>query len=145
VTTFALQLGDFANKTKQQANIIFRKTALELHSRVVEKTPVDTGIARSNWQAGVSVAPVGTVNVIDKGSLGSPPNSVNASAAKAAINSFELGQTIYVVNNLPYIKVLEFGRDNGTAGSIQAPNGMVRITVAEFPNIVSTVVNETTK
>ena len=40
------------------------------------------------------------------------------------------GQVAFIVNNLPYAIPLEYGH------STQAPNGMVRITVERFQQIV---------
>lgn len=40
--------------------------------------------------------------------------------------------TVSVANNLPYIGILEFGREDGSPGSKQAPNGMVRVSISEI-------------
>ncbi|NTX09022.1 hypothetical protein, partial [Myxococcus sp. CA040A] len=42
----------------------------------------------------------------------------------------KLGDTVYVTNNLPYARRLEFGH------SAQAPRGMVRVTVARLREIL---------
>lgn len=73
-------------------------------------------------------------------SIGYPDNSFRiqpdptGEAATArllgGVVEFKAGQTAYIVNNLPYAIPLEFGH------STQAPNGMVRVTLARFQQIV---------
>jgi nitroimidazol reductase NimA-like FMN-containing flavoprotein (pyridoxamine 5'-phosphate oxidase superfamily) len=46
------------------------------------------------------------------------------------VQSLTIGQTAYLVNNLPYAVPLEYGH------SKQAPGGMVRITLARFQQVV---------
>ncbi|MNT90915.1 hypothetical protein D3C72_2319290 [compost metagenome] len=46
------------------------------------------------------------------------------------MSDFTVGQMAYLINNLPYAIPLEFGHSN------QAPNGMVRVTIARFQQIV---------
>lgn len=73
-------------------------------------------------------------------SIGSPDNSttdeVDPSGRKSTARivdgaiEFKAGDTAYITNSLPYAIPLEFGHSN------QSPNGMVRITVARFQQIV---------
>ncbi len=58
---------------------------------------------------------------------------IERSGADAAINEVvleasqaNLGDSIYLTNNLPYAKVIEGG------SSTQAPSGMVKVTALEF-------------
>jgi len=50
------------------------------------------------------------------------------------MNDFTVGQTVYLLNNLPYSVPLEYGH------SKKAPQGMVRMTLARFQQIVDDVV-----
>lgn len=96
-----------------------REAALDLDQRIVLKTPVDTGRARSNWLVGLG-APMRRVrNTIDQG--GGKTIAENA----RVIARQKRFQSIWISNNLPYIRELE----NGT--SKQAPAGMVRQSVNE--------------
>ena len=52
----------------------------------------------------------------------------------AGVHPLKLGDTAYLVNNLPYAVPLEYGH------SSQAPAGMVRVTIAEFQQIVEAAV-----
>jgi len=113
---FAIDLKKFGKVTREQARMIFQKIALDLDSRIVLGTPVDTGRARGNWFP----------------SLNSPSSAVDMSATdksgavaqgrlSGVIAGAKLGDTIWQTNNLPYILPLE----NGHSG--QAPEGMVDI------------------
>lgn len=112
---------------------IGRKVALELFKRVIYKTPVDTGRARSNWQVTIGTTASGTVEIDDK--------SGAATMGKAVADSrgFKAGDTIYLTNNLPYIRRLEEG------WSRQAPAGMVALTVQEFAAVVNQISVEMSK
>ena len=101
--------------------VIFqKKIAMEALRRIVMKTPVDTGRARGNWQVDVNNAPSSVLETTDKSGEGTIGGGV---AAMAALPPFG---TIWIVNNLPYIRALE----NGHSG--QAPTGMVSVTLAEL-------------
>ncbi len=91
------------------------KVALELLGSLVEKSPVDTGRFKANW----------TVSDIKPGSTIPDPR-----AGIEALKSFKPGTSIYISNNLPYARKLEYG------WSKQAPNGMVRLTVMEAPDFI---------
>ena len=134
---FALQVSEFAKLAERNANLIVRKVAIDIFARVVMRTPVDSGRARGNWQINVGAAPSGAIARTDKQEKGSPPGPALASAALAAVATFEAGPDIYIVNNLPYINRLEY-----EGYSTQAPAGMVRVTVAEYQGLIAKAVEE---
>lgn len=105
-------------------DLVVRKIALEMFSRVIQKSPVDTGRFKGNWQVAIGSIPEGTLQLDDKAGT--------AAMAKvtAAALQLEAGQVIYLVNNLEYAQALEYGH------SKQAPAGMVRLTIAEFNSVV---------
>ena len=98
-----------------------------LWSNIVERTPVDTGRARSNWNVSKNIP---DTTVSDK---------TSQSVTLEDVPPAEKDETYYIANNLPYIKMLEYGgySKNSTTGktvngySRQAPNGMVGVTVAD--------------
>lgn len=118
--SFSSDLKKFADKTERNAEKVFRGTALSIFSHVIKRTPVDTGRLRGNWQANINRPAQGTTSINDK--TGSQAISSAATESMQA----KLGDSIYLVNNLPYAKVIEDG------SSKQAPQGMVKVTVAEF-------------
>ena len=52
---FALDLKKFGKVTQDQARLIFQKIVLDLDTRIVLGTPVDTGRARGSWFSSVNV------------------------------------------------------------------------------------------
>lgn len=95
-----------------------RAASLDALTRVIEKTPVDTGRARGNWQLAVGSIPRGEIRPL------SVQDTITEGTAR--LGAVEAGDTIYIVNNVPYIIPLEFGHSG------QAPQGMVRLTAAEL-------------
>jgi len=99
---------------------VTRMIGIEVLKRVILKTPVDTGRARGNWFVSIGAASDAADGAEDK----SGQRSINAGSA--VITGLTKAQSIYLVNNLPYIGALENGH------SSQAPVGMVAVTIAEI-------------
>ncbi|MEI4473571.1 HK97 gp10 family phage protein [Frigidibacter sp. MR17.24] len=125
--SFAKQVAAFTDKAKAKTDLAFRKIALDMFSEVILMSPVDTGRFRGNWQVAIGSVPEGTLQVDDKA------GTATISKADAVTKRLVAGQTIYLVNNLPYAQRLE----DGYSG--QAPAGMVKITVQRFDQIVKAV------
>lgn len=132
---FAADISKFVQKTKLRSDVVVRRIALDIFSRVVRRTPVDTGRARANWQIGINQLPKGTMLT---GKVGFGTGNLSA---------YKIGDIIYIANNLPYIGVLEYGGypnppkypTGKTVGgfSKQAPQGMVGVTMTEMKTILS--------
>jgi hypothetical protein len=129
VGSFEDDLRRFKINTERKLELVARKVALELFRRVILKTPVDKGRARANWQASLGSPATGTVDATDKTKSGGP----TFRTVVAASAGFNVGDTIYLANNLPYIRRLEEGY------SQQAPAGMVALTVQEFAQVVNQI------
>ena len=114
----------WASKTDDKLSTAVRKISLELFSRVILKTPVDTGRARANWQVAIGSVPDGTLELTDAS------GTATISKATAGTAGVKAGDVIYLINNLPYAQRLE----DGYSG--QAPAGMVGLTVQEFQRVV---------
>lgn len=99
---------------------LMRGAMLEATRGIVEMTPVDTGRARNNWNASVRKP-----DLTEQGTVGDPVRRAQPVIAKVRFSDGEDG---YLANGLEYIGVLEDGRV-GNRGSLQAPNGMVRVTL----------------
>jgi len=104
---------------------VVRGTLLDMTSKIIKRSPVDTGRFRGNWQASFGTPKQGVTSTNDK------TGARATSESSSAINSMKMGDTFYLTNNLPYATRLEFGY------SEQAPQGMVRVTVAEFQEAVN--------
>lgn len=129
--SFELQISQWVAKAKENADLVLRKIALDVFGRVIQKSPVDTGRFKSNWLCAVGTIPAGTTLAIDV--------TAAITRMEAAALGAKTGDVIYLVNNLPYARALEYGH------SKQAPAGMVRLTVAEFNAIVDKAASEVNK
>lgn len=119
-------LNDFAKRMRilgQRIEVNADREAIALagliSQTVILATPVDTGRARGNWFASVSIPRL-------KADFGATDRSGQAriSSNSAAIAQRGNDQTIFITNNLPYIKRLNQGH------SAQAPEMFVEKAVA---------------
>lgn len=132
-TSFTLDISKFVAKTKIKAETVVRRIAFDSFSRVIRRTPVDTGRARANWQVALGFLPQG--------------QTLAGSATFGNLSNYKLGDVIFLANNVPYIGVLEYGgypkSPKGGAGktiggfSTQAPAGMVGVTMTEMQGILA--------
>lgn len=120
---FKERMKERGERVVRNANQLKRKAALACDAAVVLATPVDTGRARSNWQASLNAPAGSTIEPYATGSQGSSAGQ-NAQAAieqgKGVIGQAQSGDGIYITNNLPYIGRLNDGY------SAQAPAGFVQ-------------------
>ena len=121
------QPAQWARETADKLEVAVQRISLEVFQRVILRSPVDTGRFRGNWQVGIGRIPTGTLDLNDK------TGQATISKAQAAALSLEAGQSITLVNNLPYAQRLEDG------WSAQAPAGMVALTVQDFQEIARQV------
>jgi len=138
--SFTEDLQKFIGKTKINMDKLVRKVTFDLFGEVVMRTPVDTGMARSNWQLGINERPTGIVDEArlrknktksdEKGAYKTARTITNAQVMPQFSN-VKAGGVNYIANNLPYIMRLEEGH------SKQAPIGMARIAVVNFQAIVN--------
>lgn len=142
---FLIQLGKEAQALP--ANLVVtthRVLHLEALRRVVQKTPVDVGTARANWQSTLEAPAAGHVAVRSA-------EEVNAEGARV-IAGVKPYTASFITNNSDHIEILELGgfvppdpgpsKDprKGRKGrvlvqggySVQAPHGMVGVTVEEL-------------
>lgn len=107
---------------------VVRGVASEVLERLVIRTPVKTGLARTNWFVRVGAPAVTSTTQAE------PSGQLAISRGQEEIAQAPLGQPIHLSNHLPYIGRLEEG------WSSQAPHGMLALTTAEVPQIVDQVV-----
>lgn len=119
--TFALDVTRWVDQANGRLDLVVKKIAMDLFSRVILRSPVRSGRFRGNWQ-------VITGETEDVPKLDAVDTSGATTIANAVANVLAAppGETITLVNSLPYARRLEYG------WSQQAPAGMVRITVQEF-------------
>lgn len=131
---WSLDLVKYADTKKMQIDTVRKKVAMSIFTQVVQKTPVDTGRARGNWQISVGEDTTSTTDRKDKKKKGAKPSFLSDEAGK--LNACKGDETIYISNNLPYIQKLEYG------SSKQAPNGIVGITMANVQRNIENFIKE---
>lgn len=127
--SFAAQLQAFGELVQQDADKVFQIVATEVGQSVINLTPVDTGRALSNWNAGIN-SPDDTYRETED-----PMDSQTSSRLASEFSTLKFGDTAYITNATPHVPFLEYG------SSKQAPHGMVRVTLAKFNNIVKDAVS----
>lgn len=157
--SFSLDLEKFAKKAGNNAAAVVKATALDMFAQITYRTPVDTGRARANWQVSFGTPNSSVTQSVDDSRISTNASqSVKTKAFQARqgdkIITWKQGD-IWLSNNLPYISRLEYGtygkgagataKTGGTGFSIQAPAGMLRITVREFQSYVDKAVREIKK
>lgn len=128
----------------EQVAIVHRALHLDALGRIVQKTPVDEGRTRGNWQSTIGAPATGQLPLRSEA-------EVLAEGARVASEIAPFGVS-YITNNVDHILVLELGEFDppdpgpskdprpGRKGrelvkggySVQAPRGMVAVTVEEL-------------
>lgn len=103
-----------ARDVERRAAGIMRHVAVEVAREVIPATPVDTGLARGNWQATLNIPASQPTPRLD-------PGAVSAiQQADQVARSLQVRDTFYLVNRVPYISLLNAG------WSVQAPPGYIQ-------------------
>ena len=115
----------------QQDNLVsvMRISCAVVSTKVVEGTPRRTGSARASWNASKGTPKVRNI-VINAENPSQTRNNITS-----VTNSLQPGETFTLANGLPYIRPLEYG------SSQQARNGMLRVAIAEWDEIVSDAIS----
>tara|TARA_R100000353_G_scaffold52629_1_gene41976 strand:+ start:7212 stop:7631 length:420 start_codon:yes stop_codon:yes gene_type:complete len=122
---FSVELDKVFDQLKNNTQNFKRTFALNILSRIVYRTPVDTGRARANWQVSNVTANTNERKRFKKNQPEAVATDTIARGQKN-IDKNKEGQSIFIANNLPYIQRLESG-----TWSKQAPQGMVAISIEE--------------
>jgi len=104
---------------------IARGSCSTLASRVVSRTPVDTGALRASWTPGIG-----------RGVRARNVNGPSAGRSErvdiaSVVNALRPGEVFTMINVKLYARRIEYG-----SHSAQAPTGMMEISLIEFPAIV---------
>ena len=122
--SFQSEVAAAAKRINATVEQVGRNVVLEWFNGTVESTPVDTGRLQGNWQISKPSPKSGEIERKGKGG----PLADNRAQVRKPDN-------YWLVNNLPYAAVVEFGRFGTGPGkttkteggfSVQAPHGMVR-------------------
>lgn len=110
-------LAKLAAKQKRSIGQVARSVAFEVASDVIERTPVDQGVAKGSWTPSLNKAPSSFSETKSKSGIQA------TTRAGTVANKLQIGGTFYLLSNLVYMPPLEYG------WSMQAPSGMVRIAI----------------
>lgn len=107
---------------------------VEVAKSVINKTPIDTGEARGNWQSSIG-APITThTDRLDTEAGFAPASGSGPSLREAEeVAKKSIKKDYYIANSAGHIVNLEYYAS-------KQDGGMVRTTVADFPAIVSEVI-----
>ena len=123
--SFATDVQRFAVKSEKQVDTTIRAITFALFREVIQRTPVDTGRLKGNWQASVGSPVTGTVTTTDK------DGSSTVASMAAAIGGW--GSKTFLTNNLVYAHRIEWDGWSHT----KSPQGMVRVSLARINAIVA--------
>ncbi len=143
--SFSLDVSKFAEKAKMSTAKAVRKTAIGLYSAIITESPVDTGRFRANWMVSGRQPDTTTTFELDKSGSKTIDKMTNFILSASDYGMFTLS------NNLPYAHVIEYGGYPGdgpnTVGgfSKQAPQGVVRVNIARFEQLLNEAAQEAKK
>lgn len=122
--TFAADIRRFTDKAEKDTDKVVRAITFGLFREVIQRTPVDTGRLKGNWQATQGAPAYGTDTTTDKDG--------NTTITRMAAGIGGWGSVTYLANNLPYAQRIEFDGHS----SVKAPAGMVRVSMRRINTIV---------
>lgn len=141
--SFSVSIDAWCKLAGVRMGVSIKKIVIDIFSRVIMRTPVDTGRARSNWVVGLNSPASSPASRLDTDPGPVTPTGMGKSKAKSRMimkvktASVENTKSYILTNNVIYAIRLEYGWSRK-----QAPAGMVRITVREFKRIAQRIAAE---
>lgn len=130
------KLQKYMEGKKDSMEKVVYQSMVSVSTDIILNTPVDEGFARNSWTMGINTTSV------NYSTVRGPVGTAAINRVKGEMKKFKLGDEIYLLSNLVYMPVLEFGQYGTGAGatyrstrdgfSVQAPNGMVRVAINRF-------------
>lgn len=152
---FVADISKFTTKTENRILDARKTMAYDIFSRVIDRTPIwfywedGSGNTKYNWQCTVGTLSTRVLKGVDN-----KKGTVTKKRMQKVVENVQGDETIYFSNSVPWIFNLEDGLypksvskgswnsrtkkyEVRTVGgfSTQAPKGMVKLTLAEYPNI----------
>ncbi len=122
--TFAADIRRFTDKAEKDTDKVVRAITFGLFREVIQRTPVDTGRLKGNWQATQGAPAMGSMVLTDKDG--------SSTIARMAGGIGGWGSVTYLTNNLAYAQRIEFDGWSHT----KAPAGMARVSMQRIQSIV---------
>lgn len=108
--------------------------AEKVHTDLVDRSPVDTGRYKANWQVTANAPPLYALNQYDK--HGDKTIAEGKRAIYAILRGGGAVKSIYFSNMLIYANALEYGH------SKQAPSGVIGIVAVKLRSYISEAIKE---
>ena len=144
--TFTVDLKTFAEKTNRDVINVIKEVSIDMFSEIIDETPVGNpslwknsppadyvkGGLKGNWQATFGSPSMYKLSTKDES------GAATIEKMKSVITRWDGIGSVYLANNLPYAERIEYlGWSH-----MQKPEGMVRITLAKFQNMVTSAVSK---
>lgn len=134
---FAKKLADLSDEMSEKVERIHRAVALVIINDLIFNTPVDTGRARSNWQANMRKPKNNVIEAHAPGKklgINETANTGKAiSLANQEIGKHTRGEDIWITNNVKYIGFLNDGN------SLQSPKMFVERAIKRGESIATDI------
>ncbi len=125
--SFALEIEKFADDALAAVENTRRIFIGNLCIRIIDRTPVLSGHLKGNWQPSIGAA------AMDEVPRASKDGGYVKQLARDVLAQLKGDETFYFSNNAPYVLVIEYEGHS----SVKAPDGMVRISLAEVGALVN--------
>lgn len=126
---FADEIKSFERTVVTSSESVIEKIFIKASNHIIDKTPVLSGLARSNWFTKID-------GYSTKKTDDTRAKLKRKKEAREIAKRFKLGSYITLTNNLPYIERLENG------WSKQAPVGMVKVAYSLLNRWIETEVRK---
>ena len=131
----------FDAKTKERFKLVRKAATMQLFENIISDTPVLSGNLQSNWNASENEPDLSYTDLGQKGKTETKTGrgqdshqDVIIDRMKAIVDKTGDDSAVYLSNPTPYGPIIEYDGHS----TQEAPDGMVRINVVKFPQIVET-------
>lgn len=130
--SFALDIEKFADEAIAAVENTRRIFIGNLCLRIIDRTPVLSGHLKGNWQPSVGAAEY------DEVARASKDGAFVKKLSLDVLATLKGDETFYFSNNAPYVLVIEYEGHS----SVKAPDGMVRVSMAEVGQLINQAVRD---
>lgn len=125
-------LDSIISKYRNRLTNVPRAACTELSHRVIDRTPVLTGSLQASWWAEKGEPQAVNVTLVNQ------VRSIPVNRVAQVVNTLMLGESFTLANGKDYVRPIEYeGKSR-----LKAPQGMLRISVAEWDQIVNKAGND---
>lgn len=124
-TEFLVDLRKSIEESTGNAEDVVKLASANLFTKIVNKTPVDTGHLAYNWNMELNSPNLSVKDGVD------PQKTKTIDSGSKNIDRFTLDvKQIWITNNVEYAYDIEYGKSK-----VKAPQGMVRVSLREWDQV----------